>query len=205
MITSAPPLYYPLGALGIFGFWLLGVSTYSRNRKKRVSASANFFETRAYEIATAKGIWVITLAIITGAAVLATISLVFDADLSDSIRLYLRLGVAPPFVFALWFCAVQYGRERKLEEEYSFKGRMWEAIEHFGEIYSRTLGAVGSTPQASESVGAFVTAAAQQVFISPQSSSTIDLSDKGLIPAGLKDVAQKSAELAETISKVLKS
>jgi hypothetical protein len=81
------------------------------------------FQARQNEIARAKNIWVYAIAILVAISAGVTIWIAHEAQFysSNNFAFWVKLSLTVPLGFAITFCTVQYGRERRLEEEYAFK------------------------------------------------------------------------------------
>lgn len=60
---------------------------------------------------------------------------------------YARLLLVPTFGFWIAFSAVEYGRERHLEEIYAFKSKISVSLEAYRGLVERVLASVGDLPQ----------------------------------------------------------
>jgi chromosome segregation ATPase len=81
------------------------------------------FQKRQESLAKSKRWWAVALA----GFVLLSIGLSFfvittTKDINHAF--YLKLSLSLPLIYAITFCTVQYGRERRLEEEYAFKANI---------------------------------------------------------------------------------
>ena len=70
-----------------------------------------------------------------------------------------------PLGFAITFCAVQYGRERRLEEEYAFKASISVSLNPYRDLVLSILSKDGSVDQGKYTE--FVIDSVKNVFTSP--------------------------------------
>lgn len=125
------------------------------------------FDTRQRQISRAKWIWVGLLAasvilLMRVAMLIAYSALPFTAALT------LKLAMVPPTIFALWFCSVQYNRERRLEEQYAFKSNISISLTPYKKLVSEVL--PGGQADAQARYAEFIIGAVNQVFTPPTDS-----------------------------------
>ena len=195
----------------LFGIWLWAIRAYPNLRMPPKSQKAigsgnlerfesTLFSGRARAISIAKGRWVITLTLVVIASLLFAMSLIVAGVGQSETDLWLRLAAAPPFIFAISFCAFQYARERRLEEEYVFRGEVWAALT----VKSNSdLSEVGSPTPALSSELRLVAAMSNGLFASPVAPSGRN-SQKHLIKTvdNLKDLTKSLRDVTETLSKL---
>lgn len=73
--------------------------------------------------------------------------------------------MVPNLIFAIAFCTVQYGRERKLEEEYAFKSNISISLIPYQELVGK-LTDVGESSEKAKYT-AFIIDSVNKVFTSP--------------------------------------
>jgi hypothetical protein len=63
------------------------------------------------------------------------------------ILVFFRLALLTPIVFYTGYCALQYGRERRLLEKYAFKAAIASSLESYTTILSNSFGSDGENDQ----------------------------------------------------------
>ena len=81
------------------------------------------FQSRQNQIVSAKTFWAWAIAVLLLLSAGVTVFIAYEAGsyTVTSLAFWVKLSITIPLGFAITFCAVQYGRERRLEEEYAFK------------------------------------------------------------------------------------
>lgn len=124
--------------------------------------------TRAHSIGAGKGIWVLTIAYVCFLTVIIAGSLALvNYSESDGISVYLRLAVAPPSIFAVWFCAHHYTKERKLEEEYTFRAHSWLILNQAKNLYADLPENVKTSLGMNDGYGQIITKSLDDLLTSP--------------------------------------
>lgn len=82
-----------------------------------------------------------------------------------SLAFWVKLSVTIPVGFAITFCAVQYGRERRLEEEYAFKASISVSLNPYRDLVLSILSKEGVVDQGRYTE--FVIDSVRNVFTSP--------------------------------------
>ncbi|MCL4558955.1 MAG: hypothetical protein M1491_10120 [Deltaproteobacteria bacterium] len=104
-------------------------------------------------------------------ALLAIASIAWPGYVIDTSRsimdtaFYLKLTLTIPLLLAFWFCEAQYGRERRLEEEYAFKANISISLVPFQELISKLVRK--EDPKEIDKYSAFVIDSVNKVFSSP--------------------------------------
>ncbi len=96
------------------------------------------FQTRQYELAKSKKFWIYAL----GALVLASwgVSIfVIQTTTNFDVAFFGKLSMTLPLIYAIYFCTVHYGRERKLEEEYAFKSNISISLIPYQELVEKLV------------------------------------------------------------------
>jgi hypothetical protein len=114
---------------------------------------------------------------------------------------FLKLSITLPLIYAIHFCSTEYSNERKLEEEYAFKGNISISLEPYRELVEKMIDKNNPTEAAKYSD--FVIDSIDKVFTSPMhkvvgitpkkdDSVVVDETTKGLtkIVGSINDLAQ---------------
>jgi hypothetical protein len=126
------------------------------------------FQTRQLAIVEEKKFWRNALFGIVGLSFLLSAALIiylFVATPTYNAAFFLKLAISIPIVYAIHFCSSEYSKERKLEEEYAFKGNISISLEPYRELVEKMIDKGSPTEAAKYSD--FVIASIQNVFTSP--------------------------------------
>lgn len=102
-----------------------------------------------------------------------------------------------PLLFALIFCATQYSRERRLEEEYAFKSNISISLEPYKNLVEKL---VGSDPTEKAKFTAFIIDSISKVFTSP----TKRIFDKEKSDLKPEDLLKQTSEFIKPFIDTLK-
>lgn len=122
------------------------------------------FQTRQLELAKSKKFWIYAL----GGLVLASwgVSIFVISTTSNfDVAFFGKLSMTIPLIYAIFFCTVQYGRERKLEEEYAFKSNISISLVPYQELVEKLVDT--KQPGEREKYSAFIIDAITKVYTSP--------------------------------------
>jgi hypothetical protein len=141
--------------------------------REKIRLATNFqlfhaFQTRQIAIAKGKDFWRNALfGFVTFSFVLAVAFIVylFVAHPTYDAAFYLKLSISFPLVYAIHFCSTEYSKERKLEEEYAFKGNISISLEPYRELVEKMIDKGDRADAAKYSD--FVIASIDKVFTSP--------------------------------------
>lgn len=122
------------------------------------------FQTRQHALARSKWFWAGALAIMVVCSV-GLSSYVIRTTTAVNPTFFLKLSLGLPLIFAISFCAVQYGRERKLEEEYAFKSNISISLIPYQELVARLV--THTDPAEQAKYAAFIIESINKVFTSP--------------------------------------
>ena len=156
------------------------------------------FQTRKDALVWSKRLWVSALAFL----VLTAIGLpwfVIKTTIDIDVAFFLKLSMSLPIIYAIAFCAIQYSRERKLEEEYAFKSNISISLVPYQELVEKLV----SKEQAEERqrYATFIIDAITKVFTSP----TEKIFDGPEKTKGLNSKTMKQfIALVESVAKSLK-
>jgi len=106
-------------------------------------------------------------------------------------HIYTRLAVAVPLSFLVVFAAFQYGKERRAEEEYAFKGAISVSLESYKDLLER-MHAKGAETEA-----AFIKQLVSEVFDNPVKRLYYDKEGKPLPDNMVSDLADRVGKLLE--------
>jgi hypothetical protein len=122
------------------------------------------FQTRQLALAKSKRYWAGALVILVLAS-LAITYYVISMHTEFNVTFYLKLSLSLPLIYAIAFCSVQYGRERKLEEEYAFKANISLSLVPYKDLVEKIVNEeqVGER----EKYTAFIIDAITKVYTSP--------------------------------------
>jgi len=122
------------------------------------------FQTRQGELAQSKKFWVWAIISLVIASLGVSV-FVITTTKSFDVAFYVKLSMTLPLIYAIAFCTVQYGRERKLEEEYAFKSNISISLVPYKELVEKLV----KDEQAGEreKFTAFIIDAITKVYTSP--------------------------------------
>lgn len=94
------------------------------------------FQSRQNQVAEAKRIWAYAVAALVLISVGVTSWIAYEAQqyTTHSLAFYVKLSLTIPLAFAITFCALQYSRERRLEEEYAFKASISVSLNPYKDL-----------------------------------------------------------------------
>ncbi len=94
------------------------------------------FQARQNEIAKAKKFWVWAIAVLVLVSVGVTFWIAYEARYYGvrDLAFWVKLSLTVPLGFAITFCTLQYGRERRLEEEYAFKSSISVSLNPYRDL-----------------------------------------------------------------------
>jgi hypothetical protein len=96
------------------------------------------FQTRQLELASSKKIWIYALGGLVIASWLISI-FVISTTTNIDVAFFGKLSLTVPLIYAIFFCTVQYGRERKLEEEYAFKSNISISLVPYKDLIEKLI------------------------------------------------------------------
>ncbi len=122
------------------------------------------FQTRQYELAKSKRLWFYALGFLILASWGVSIFVILTTTNFD-VAFFGKLSMTLPLIYAIYFCTVHYGRERKLEEEYAFKSNISISLVPYQELVEKLV----KSDQAGEreKFTAFIIDAITKVYTSP--------------------------------------
>jgi hypothetical protein len=172
--------------------------------REKIRLATNFqlfhaFQTRQLAIAKGKDLWRNALfGFVTFSFVLAVsfIIYLFVAHPTYDAAFYLKLSISLPLVYAIHFCSTEYSKERKLEEEYAFKGNISISLEPYRELVEKMIDKGDRADAAKYSD--FVIASIDKVFTSP----TQQIFGKTDAKAAADEVADTSKGLTKILGSV---
>jgi hypothetical protein len=122
------------------------------------------FQTRQNELAKSKRVWIYALAGLVLASWGVSVFVITTTTNFD-VAFFGKLSMTIPLIYAIFFCTVQYGRERKLEEEYAFKSNISISLVPYQELVEKLI-----NPQQQgerEKFTTFIIDAITKVYTSP--------------------------------------
>jgi hypothetical protein len=107
------------------------------------------FQTRQNEIARSKNFWVYAIAALVAISAAVTVWIAHEAQFYsvNNFAFWVKLSLTVPLGFAITFCTVQYGRERRLEEEYAFKSSISVSLNPYRDLVHSILEKDGQVDQ----------------------------------------------------------
>ena len=125
------------------------------------------FQKRQIDLAHSKRIWAVALACAVGISVVASGWFIWSLQyvLAYNAAFYLKLSISLPLIYAIAFCSIQYGRERRLEEEYAFKSSISISLDPYQKLVASLVDT--QNPEELSKYTAFVIESVNRVFTSP--------------------------------------
>jgi hypothetical protein len=125
------------------------------------------FQSRQNEIAKSKNIWVYAIGALVVISAGVTIWIAHEAQFysANNFAFWVKLSLTVPLGFAITFCTVQYGRERRLEEEYAFKSSVSVSLNPYRDLVHSILEKDGQVDQSKYTD--FVIGSVTNVFTPP--------------------------------------
>jgi hypothetical protein len=125
------------------------------------------FQARQNEIARSKNIWVYAIAALVVISAGVTIWIAHEAQFysANNFAFWVKLSLTVPLGFSITFCTVQYGRERRLEEEYAFKSSVSVSLNPYRDLVHSILEKDGLVDQSKYTD--FVIGSVTNVFTPP--------------------------------------
>jgi predicted nucleic acid-binding Zn-ribbon protein len=96
------------------------------------------FQKRQQELAKSKQFWIYALGGLVLASWAISIFVILTTKDFDT-AFFGKLSMTIPLIYAIFFCTVQYGRERKLEEEYAFKSNVSISLVPYQELVEKLV------------------------------------------------------------------
>jgi hypothetical protein len=164
-----------------------------RNQLQQATGFTLFgaFQARQNALVTAKKIWVGAIIVLLVVSAGVTIWIAYEAQsyTAGSLAFWVKLSITIPLGFAISFCAVQYGRERRLEEEYAFKSSISVSLNPYRDLVLSILEKNGNLDQGKYTE--FVIESVKNVF-TPPTERVFDAQkkDTGLTQKTFKQVAE---------------
>ena len=126
------------------------------------------FQTRKDALVLSKRLWALALTLL----VIGAIGLpwfVIKTTTNIDVAFFLKLSMSLPIIYAIAFCAIQYSRERKLEEEYAFKSNISISLVPYQELVDKLV--AKDQPAEREKYAGFIMDSISKVFSSPTDKS----------------------------------
>jgi DNA-directed RNA polymerase subunit L len=155
------------------------------------------FQTRQLELARSKKFWIWALVGLVAASLGVSI-FVIKTTTNFDVAFYVKLSMSLPLIYAIAFCTVQYGRERKLEEEYAFKSNISISLVPYKELVEEL---VSDQPEGErERFITFIIDAITKVYASPTDKI---FNGEYTVKKNQSDVPQQIEKALESIVKPL--
>ncbi len=125
------------------------------------------FQARQNAIVQSKNFWkwAIFVLVIVSAGVTAWIAYEAQSYKATDLAFWVKLSLTLPLAFAIWFCTLQYSRERRLEEEYAFKASISVSLNPYRELVHSILAADAAADRSKYTD--FVIDSVKNVFTTP--------------------------------------
>jgi len=125
------------------------------------------FQERQHSLVRSKNFWALALGGVVFVSIGLSIYLVWELSQVQSFgaTFYLKLSISLPIIYAIWFCTMQYSRERRLEEEYAFKSSISISLDPYRELVEKLVD--HKDPSEVAKYTAFVIESIGRVFTSP--------------------------------------
>jgi hypothetical protein len=161
------------------------------------------FQKRQDSIVQSKAFWQNALFGSVVAGVLLGIYFVYELGTvqGHSYAYLAKLTLSLPVIYAISFCSIQYGKERRLEEEYAFKASISVSLTPYQEMVGRLVDLKVSDERAKYTD--FIISSITSVFSSPTDKvyeTTPVVSDPNLIEKAAKQIAPILDPIAKMIS-----
>lgn len=125
------------------------------------------FQARQNEIVGSKRFWARAIGGLVALSIAVTIWIAYEAKFysAHDFAFWIKLSLTIPIGYAIAFCTVQYGRERRLEEEYAFKASISVSLNPYRDLVRSILqnNAAGDQTKYVD----FVIESVKSVFTSP--------------------------------------
>jgi hypothetical protein len=158
------------------------------------------FQKRQEALVSSKNFWAKMLALVVFISLGLSIAFIIYVNFVETFgpAFYLKLSISLPIIYAIWFCSVQYSRERRLEEEYAFKSSISISLDPYRELVEKLV--VKDKPEELAKYTAFIIESVGRVFTSPMESAFDHTKDS--TPA--EGVVKAAGDLAKDIIKLMK-
>ena len=159
------------------------------------------FQKRQENLVASKNFWAKALAAVVIISLCLSIGLIVYLHFNPSDfgpAFYLKLSISLPIIYAIWFCSVQYSRERRLEEEYAFKSSISISLDPYRELVEKLV--VKDKPEELAKYTAFIIESVGRVFTSPMETAFDHTKDA----TPTEGVIKAAGDLAKDIIKLVK-
>jgi|SRR5882762_1815826 len=148
------------------------------------------FQSRQNEIAKSTTIWVYAIAALVVISAGVTIWIAHEAQFysANNFAFWVKLSLTVPLGFAITFCTVQYGRERRLEEEYAFKSSVSVSLNPYRDLVHSILEKDGQVDQSKYTD--FVIGSVTNVFTPPTDKVFDSNKESGFTQKTFKQTAE---------------
>ncbi len=149
------------------------------------------FQTRRDSLRYSRIFWLFATLALSFVAVFLAYSIATTNIPSEwDIALALKVLTGIPLAFVIWFCSMQYGRERRLEEEYAFKSNISISLVPYKDLVQEFV-----TDGNSQKFFDFLIQSVSEVFVSP--TEKVFQKDRGVL------FSSKSLKTVEAITKLV--
>jgi chromosome segregation ATPase len=125
------------------------------------------FQARQNKVVESKQFWAWAIAALVALSIMVTTWIAYEAKFysAHDFAFWVKLSLTIPIGYAIAFCTVQYGRERRLEEEYAFKASISVSLNPYRELIHSILQNDAAKDQTK--YADFVIESVKGVFMSP--------------------------------------
>ena len=152
------------------------------------------FQTRQEGLQRATRLWAYSGGICVVFSVICSLIFLFNMRYfpSGGSAIYYKISLSLPFIFAITFCALQYNRERRLEEEYAFKSNISISLKPYQQLVEEMVDK--NNPEERAIYSKFIVDSIGRIFTSPTGLVFDSAPDDGKGATGLLKVAGDIAE-----------
>jgi hypothetical protein len=152
------------------------------------------FQKRQEDLQRSTRFWAYGLAVCASLSVIASLTFLHYLPYfsSQGPAIYFKISLSLPFIFALTFCALQYTRERRLEEEYAFKSNISISLKPYQKLVEEVVNQ--SDPAERAIYTKFIIDSIGRIFNSPTGLVFDGDATDGQTATGLLKVAGDVAE-----------
>jgi len=161
------------------------------------------FQKRQESIVRSKQFWQNALFVSVVAGILLGVYFVFELGQGHgfSYAYLAKLTLSLPVIYAISFCSIQYGKERRLEEEYAFKASISVSLTPYQDLVGKLIDL--KNPEERAKYTEFIIASITSIFSSPTDKvyeTPLASSDPNLIEKAAKQIATVLDPIAKIIS-----
>ena len=161
----------------------------------------NAFQKRQESIVTSKKFWQWALFVCVAAGVV--LGGYFIHALQGTTKFeaayFAKLSLSLPVIYAISFCNIQYGKERRLEEEYAFKASISVSLNPYQELVGRLVNLDVADERAKYTD--FIISSINSVFESP-TDKVYESDKKQIESSSLENITKQLGPILEPLAKI---